>query len=371
MDMVVCNGSNFIRACIIILATTVVFAMKEDQTPFVEVSSFGRSYEGSEVSKIVLRNRRDTIIKIITYGATITEWWVKSSNGKSINIILGSDRLDDYIEGKVPAASVIGRYANRIKEAKFVIDGIEYQLTRNNGRNHIHGGKKNFSRVNWEIIEISDQTEACYVRMRYLSPDGEEGYPGNLIVTVTYTLTNQDELRIDYEAKTDKPTHVNFTNHAYFNLVGIGTIYDHWLWIDAQSYTPADRELIPTGEIRLVEGTPLDFRQPWRIGERISQLEPWLNGYDHNFVFSLNPFSVPRLVARLFSPQKDSILEVLTTEPGMQLYTGNHIGHRALCLETQHFPDSPNKPNFPSTLLRPGQVFKSTTIYRYSTLNQP
>ena len=332
--------------------------------PWIEQGIFGKLPDGQEVPYVTLRNHAGTVVRVIGYGATVIGWWVPDGEGGMVRILWGSERLEDYIKGRVPAASVIGRYANRIARARFVLNGRVYHLTVNNGRNHIHGGRKNFARVLWRLEGVGSQTDRVWARFTYWSRDGEEGYPGNLWVAVTYTLTDRNELRIDYEAKTDRPTHVNFTNHAYFNLAGEGDILGHELWLAAKYYTPADRELIPTGEIAPVEGTPLDFRTPHRIGDRIDQVEPWLKGYDHNFV--LPPSNgKPILAARLRLPEKRRVLEVWTTEPGLQLYTGNHIRHRGVCLETQHFPDSPNKPNFPSTVLRPGEKFQSTTIFHY------
>lgn len=333
---------------------------------WLEESGFGQMPDGRLVRQFTLRNQLGTVVKLIPYGATITGWWVKTGDGRFVNIVLGSEKFSDYLKGLVPAASVIGRYANRIARASFKIKDVEFSLTQNNGRNHIHGGHQNFSRVLWEVVRPIEP-ESVSVRFHYLSRDGEEGYPGNLHVWVTYKLTEQNELIIQYEAITDKDTHVNFTNHAYFNLVGWGTIEDHWLWVNASAYTPTDSELIPTGQIVPVDGTPLDFREVRRIGERIGNVEPWLKGYDHNFVLALSMRPEPVLSARLFSPKKDLVLEVWTTEPGMQLYTGNHIGRRGVCLETQHFPDSPNKPHFPPTLLRPGERFLSKTVYRVYT----
>ena len=330
----------------------------------LEEGLFGAMPDGRTVKQFTLRNRVGAVARVIPYGATLVGWWVPDGRGGVVNIVLGSERLEDYLRGRVPAASVIGRYANRIAGARFVLDGREYRLTANNGRNHIHGGRRNFARVLWDVEKVRIAPDSASVQFVYRSPDGEEGYPGNLTIRVVYTLTDRNELRLDYEAETDKATHVNFTNHAYFNLAGEGGILDHLLWIGAEAYTPADRELIPTGEIAPVACTPLDFRKPRRIGERIGRLEPWLKGYDHNFVLG-EPTEMPRLAARLSLPEAGRVLEVFTTEPGLQLYTGNHIGHRAVCLETQRFPDSPNKPQFPSTVLRPGRKFRSATIFRY------
>jgi aldose 1-epimerase len=256
------------------------------------------------------------------------------------------------------------------------LDGVEYRLAANHGRHHIHGGARNFARVVWDARVLPDESRQAAVRFSYVSRDGEEGYPGNLTVTVTYTLTDDNELRLDYEARTDKPTPVNLTNHAYFNLAGAGDVLGHELWLAAEQYTPADEELIPTGELASVKGTPLDFTTPTAVGARIDQLKPRPNGYDHNFVLR-GGRETPVVFARVRDPRSGRVMEVATTEPGVQLYTGNHLRefigqggarfgpHGGLCLETQHYPDSVNRPAFPSPILRPGQVFKSRTVFRF------
>jgi len=272
--------------------------------------------------------------------------------------------FETYAKGFGGSAAVIGRFANRIKNAAFKIDGKEYKLAANNGRNHLHGGRKGFASVVWSGSPIQGDGGPA-VRFTYLSKDGEEGYPGNLKVAVTYTLTDKDELRIDYEAETDQTTPVNLTNHAYFNLAGGGDVLDHLLWLAANRYTPTDAELIPTGEIVSVKGTPLDFTKPTRVGERIDKLRPGLNGYDHNYVID-NGGQGLVVAARLMEPKSRRFMEVRTTEPGVQLYTGNHLKHAGLCLETQHYPDSVNQTQFPSPLLKPGEKFKSTTVFAFS-----
>ncbi len=272
--------------------------------------------------------------------------------------------------------ATIGRYANRIAGGRFVLEGHEYQLAKNDGPNHLHGGIRGFDKVIWQAEPFS-QPSGIGVRFSYLSPDGEEGYPGNLSCRVTYLLTNDCQLEISYQATTDRPTHLNLTNHSYFNLSAgaRSNILDHELQIVASAFTPVNETLIPTGEIKPVAGTPFDFRQPVRIGERIDQVP---GGYDHNFV--LDNKGELAVVARVFEPDSGRKLELLTTEPGLQFYSGNFLdgtirgkggkiyGPRsAFCLESQHFPDSPNQPHFPSTILRPGEVFKSTTIFRFSS----
>ena len=326
----------------------------------VTESDFGRMPDGTPVKLFTLRNAKGITAKIITYGAIITEIQAPDRTGAIANVVLSAPDLESYLKGFGGAAAVMGRYANRIAKARFSLDGVEYKLAANNGKNHLHGGPNNFSKIVWQGKTLPNGVELTYV-----SKDGEEGYPGNLTVKVTYTLTDNNELRIDYEATTDKATPVNLTNHAYFNLAGGGSALDHELWLAADRYTVADGELIPTGEIAPVKGTGLDFTTPTRIGARIDQFKPRPGGYDHNFVLT-GDGKQPVLAARLTDPKSGRVMEVRTTEPGVQLYSGNHLKHGAVCLETQHYPDSPNQPKFPSTILRPGQTFKSTTIFAFS-----
>lgn len=344
----------------------------------VEQAVFGTLPDGAAVPLFTLRNARGVVVKIMAWGATITELHVPDRAGRLTNVVLGSDNLEAYLKGHPAAASVIGRFANRIAGARFTLDGVEYKLAANNGPNHIHGGLRNFARVLWQGRPVPAGPRAAAVQFTYHSPDGEEGYPGNLKVSVTYTLTDDNELRLDYEASTDKPTPVNLTNHAYFNLAGAGDALGHELWLDADYYTPTDQQLIPTGEVAPVKGTPLDFTTPTPLGARIEQLKPRPGGYDHNYVLKTDG-KTPKLFARAVEPQTGRVMEALTTEPGVQLYTGNHIRsftgsggavfgrHAGFCLETQHYPDSPNKPQFPSCTLRPGQLFRSSTIFRFLT----
>ncbi len=337
---------------------------------------FGQLGE-SVVKRYTLVNNHGMVVKIMSYGATITELRVPDRDGNIANVVLGSDSFEAYARRHPAAASVVGRFANRIAKARFVLDGIEYQLTANNGPNHIHGGRKNFSAVIWtgEILPAADGTA---VRLRYRSPDDEEGFPGNLDVSVTCTLTDNNELHLDYAARTDRPTVVNLTNHAYFNLAGAGDVLNHVLWLAADEYTPADQQRIPTGEIASVSGTPLDFRTPATLGSRIEQLKPTPGGYDHNYVLR-QAARQGAVFARVYEPKSGRVMEVTTTQPGVQLYTANHLRdfvgtdgvrfgpHGGFCLETQHYPDSPNKPQFPSTTLRPGEAFRSRTTFKFST----
>lgn len=321
-------------------------------------SEFGKMPDGAPVKMFTLRNAKGLTAKVITHGAIITELQVPDRNGAMTNVVLGAPDLQAYLKGYPGAAAVIGRFANRIAKARFTLDGVEYKLAANNGVNHLHGGPKGFAKVNWE-----GQALASGVQLTYLSKDGEEGYPGNLVVKVTYTLTDANEFRIDYEANTDKATPVNLTNHAYFNLAGGGSALDHELWLAAEHYTPGDDQLIPTGQIAPVKGTALDFTTATPLGARIDQFKPKPGGYDHNLVLK------GALAARLTEPKSGRVMEVRTTEPGVQLYSGNHLKHGAVCLETQHYPDSVNQPKFPSTILRPGQTFRSTTVFAFSTAN--
>jgi len=329
----------------------------------VEERDYGKGPDGAAIKEFTLRNGKGMTAKVISYGATLTELQVPDKTGATVSVVLGPKSLDEYLKGYLSAAATIGRYGNRIGNARFTLDGVEYKLAANNGKNHLHGGPTGFAKRVWNS-KAPDES-AARVEFTYLSRDGEEGYPGNLNVKVTYTLTDKNELRIDYEATTDKATVVNLTNHAYFNLAGSGNILDHELWLAADKYTPVDDGLIPTGEIASVKGTPLDFTKPTRVGARIDQFKPKLNGYDHNYIVNGGGKSLT-LAARLTDPKSGRVMEMHTTQPAFQLYTGNHVKHGGLCLETQHYPDSPNKPNFPSTTLRPGETFKSASVYAFA-----
>ena len=335
------------------------------EPPSVCSEVFGQMDGGVQVMRYTLRNQNGMVVRVMTFGATITEILAPNRTGKLQNVILGSDEFEDYQRGFGVSASVIGRVANRIAGARFSLDGKEYRLAANNGKNHIHGGRRGFASVLWsgEILPVRDVSAS--VRFRYLSKDGEEGYPGNLQVAVTYTLDEQNRLRLEYEAETDQATIVNLTNHAYFNLAGAGDILSHELQLNADRYTPANRQLIPTGEIANVRGTFLDFIRSEKIGTRINFLKPRMKGYDHNYVINGGGKSLV-FAARLRDPVSGRVMEVHTTEPGLQLYTGNHLDHKALCLETQHYPDSIHHPHFPSIVLRPGSRFRSETVFSFS-----
>jgi aldose 1-epimerase len=332
--------------------------------------SFGRLQDGRDVRIHTLVNAEGMKVRVMDWGATITEVLAPDRLGRMTNVVLGSDRLADYLGGFPGSASAIGRYANRIREGRFPLEGREVRVTVNNGRNHLHGGREGFGSKLWASSTRAEKHSAS-VTFRLRSPDGEEGFPGNMEVEVTYTLTDDNELRIDYGAKTDKTTVVNLTNHAYFNLAGTGDILNHSLQIESDGTSSVDGELIPLGPTLAVAGTPLDFRTPHRVGDRIGR------GYDHNFVLR-GAVGKLRRAARLVDPVSGRVMECLTTEPCVQLYTANHFGgrpedpaawrkHPALCLETQHHPDAPNHPAFPSTTLRPGAAFHSTTVYRFTT----
>jgi aldose 1-epimerase len=305
---------------------------------------------------------------------------VPERDGNLADIALGFDNLNDYVERNPFFGATVGRYANRIGGAKFVLEGVEYPLAANNGPNHLHGGKKGFDKVVWRLEDIGKDADRAAVKLTYVSEDGEEGYPGNLACSVTYTLTSDNELRIDFEAETDKTTVINLTNHSYFNLAGqgAGNILDHVVMLNADKYTVFDETLIPTGEIRSVEETPFDFTSPTSIGARIGQVGI---GYDQNYVLSKGSAREGSLTlcARVLEPTSGRIMEIHTTEPGVQFYTGNFLDgtltgkegkvykkHYGFCLETQHYPDSPNKPDFPSVVLQPGQKFTSTTVFTFS-----
>jgi len=330
------------------------------------------------VKLFTLTNSKGMVVKVTNYGGIITEIRAPDARGNIDNVVLGFDDLDSYLKGHPFFGAIAGRVANRIAKGKFTLDGKEYHLAVNNGPNSLHGGLKGFDKVVWKAQPVSSPKGPA-LQLSYLSRDGEEGYPGNLAVTVTYTLTENDELEIDYSAKTDKATPVNLTNHSYFNLAGSGDILDHELTLNASRYTLTDDTLIPTGAIESVKGTPYDFTVASRIGSRFDQLTKKPVGYDDNFVLNGGGKGMT-WAARVYEPKSGRTLEVLTTEPGVQFYTGNfldgslkgHNGmvykqHTGFCLETQHYPDSINHPEFPSSVLRPGQTLKSTTVFKFGT----
>ena len=339
---------------------------------------FGRLPDGSPVDIYTLKNEAGLEARIMTYGAILVSLKVPDQRGVLADVTLGFDTLAGYLGAHPYFGAVIGRYGNRIAKARFTLDGVEYRLAANNNQNSLHGGLKGFDKVVWgaEALQAAD---GVGLRLAYVSRDGEEGFPGNLAVTVVYTLTNANELLIGYEATADKATPVNLTNHAYWNLKGEGRgdILGHVLQLEADEITAVDSaaNLIPTGAIVPVAGTPFDFTVPHAIGERMARVE---GGYDHNFVLRSGGGKMA-FAAHVEEPESGRIMEVWTDQPGIQLYTGNFLDgtvvgkggqaygkHAAFCLETQHFPDSPNHPNFPSTILEPGQVYRTTTVHKFS-----
>jgi|SRR6185437_11015384 len=331
--------------------------------------------DGKPVYLYTLVNDKGDTVTISNYGGTVTSFVTPDKNGKYSSVIIGFDSLAPYLQHPPYFGALIGRYGNRIGDAKFSLDGTVYHLAANDGKNTLHGGIKGFDKVVWDASIPNDTVPS--LTLKYLSKDGEEGYPGNLNVTVTYTLTNDNGLKIDYSATTDKATPVNLTNHSYFNLSGDvhNSILDETLMIDADSYTPVDSTLIPTGEIKSVAGTPFDFRTPKKIGKDFADVK---GGYDHNFVLNRKDSSLQK-VASLSDSISGRTMDIYTTQPGLQFYTGNFLDgkfinrgnqpltqHSALAVETQHFPDSPNKPNFPSTILKPGETYHEVTIYQVS-----
>jgi aldose 1-epimerase len=329
----------------------------------VEQSDFGKTQEGEAVKLITLRNSKGMRAEIITYGAIIKGVWAPDRNGAFTNVLLTTDSIEKYQRGFGGGAAVIGRVANRIAGAQFDLEGQTYKLAANNGKNTIHGGRKGFAQAVWTVEKTASKNNEASVTLTYMSKDGEEGFPGNLKTSVTYTLTDKNEFRLDYEADTDKTTIVNLTNHAYWNLAGGGNCLDNILQIPAEKYTPAGDDLIPTGELAPLKGTPMDFQKPTRIGDRMDQLKK-LNGYDHNFV--LGDDKKMKLAARLTDPKSGRVMEVRTTQPAVQLYTANHLNHTAVCLETQHYPDSIHHANFPSIVVKPKQPLKETTLFIFS-----
>ncbi len=350
----------------------------------IEKNIFGKLEDGSTVYLITLKNKNGMKADIISYGATVVSLTSPDKNNKYEDIVLGYDNLDGYIKDNAYFGSIVGRYGNRIAKGQFTLGGQKYQLTINNNENHLHGGKIGFNKKNWELVNTNENENDASSTFKYLSQDGEEGYPGNLELLVTYTLTNNNELKIDYIAKTDKITILNPTHHSYFNLTGNpnNTILDHEVMINANEFTPVNASLIPTGKLESVENTPLDFRKPKNIGNDINsdyaQIKLGL-GYDHNFVINRTNNDVIK-IAEVYEPTTGRFMEVFSDQPGVQFYTGNFLNGSAIgkngikynyrtgfCLEAQHFPDSPNQPKFPSVTLKPEEVYKQTTIYKFSS----
>jgi len=346
--------------------------------PPIERTEFGTLSDGSTVERFTLRNANGIEVVLSSLGAAIHSIRTPDRTGTSADVVLGFDTLDEWVRNPPFFGVVVGRYANRIASGKFSLEGSDYTLATNNAPNHLHGGTRGFDKVVWTAVPV-DMPSGAAIRMTYFSKDGEEGYPGNMNVSVLYTLGADNTLRLDYAATTDKATVVNLSNHAYFNLAGSGTVLQHELEINADRFTPVNATLIPTGELADVQGTPFDFRTPMAIGARIGADHEQIRiggGYDHNFVLNGTPGQL-RLAARAVDPSSGRTLEVQTTEPGVQLYSANFADpisgrggrvyprHAGFCLETQHFPDSPNQPSFPTTTLRPGRTFASTTVFAF------
>ncbi|MCG8307570.1 MAG: galactose mutarotase [Cytophagales bacterium] len=351
---------------------------KDNYTPVMK-ARFQVTHEGKRIDLYTIRNSKGMIVQLTNYGGKLVSIIVPDKDGKPGDVCLGYESAEEYIRGIASLGATMGRVTNRIANARFTLNDSVYHLAKNNGAHTIHGGAKGFRYRVWDARQLDDQN----VELSYFSKDGEEGFPGNLTLKVLFSVTNDNELKLTYHATTDKPTMVNFTNHAFFNLSGAGTgdILDHELMVNAHAFTPVDADAIPTGEIKAVDGTPLDFRELTRIGDRIDEDFDQLKhvgGYDHNFVIHKNENELA-MAALLYDPASGRVMEVKTTEPGIQIYTANSLSGKdmgkggkaygprsSVCLETQHFPDSPNHPNFPSTVLNPGEDYVSTTIYRFS-----
>ena len=343
----------------------------------VEKSSFGKTKDDKEVNLFTCTNNGGSVMKMIDYGAIMVSLEVPDKDGKLANVTLGFDSVDGYVERHPYFGATVGRYCNRIAAGKFTLDGEEYTLATNNDPNHLHGGELGFDKHMWEAEEIK-MDNAVGVKFHRVSPDGEEGYPGNLDVAVEYTLTNDNEVKVDFTATTDKATVLNLTNHNYWNLAGAGsgTVLDHELEIFADFYLAVNDTLIPTGELTNVEETPLDFTTPHKIGERIKLIEADPVGYDHCYSLRNQDSSNLELAARVTEPSSGRVMEIYTTQPGIQLYSGNFLDgseggngykqYEAFCLETQHYPDSPNQADFPSTVLKPGETFRQTTVHKFT-----
>lgn len=344
----------------------------------IEKQDFGKIEDGRNVFLYILTNKNGLTAKITNYGGILTSLSVPDRNGEFADIVLGYETLEEYIKDTNYFGATIGRFANRIAKGKFTLNGVEYSMAINDGPNHSHGGIKGFNKALWNAEQIQSETDAS-LKLAYLSKDGEENYPGNLNCEVIYTLTDDDELKISYEARTDKTTIINLTHHSYFNLAGYdsGKIFDHEISINAEHFTPVDKNLIPTGQIKSIKDTPMDFTCSKAIGAEIAQTE---NGYDHNFVLNNTDGSLIA-AATVYEPTTGRAMQVATTEPGLQFYTGNFLDgsqrgkgttyqrQTAFCLEAQHYPDSPNQPKFPSAILNPGQKYTQLTVYKFFTKN--
>ena len=349
-------------------------------SPSVVKAAFGRMPDGATVDRYTLTNSLGLQAEVMTYGATLTAVRVPDRRGRLANVTLYLDTFEDYLGGHPLFGSVVGRYANRIAGAAFTLDGVEHALTPNAGKNHIHGGRNGFQKILWDARPVRGDG-GVGVELTHTSPDGHEGYPGTLNVKVTYTLTEANELKMAYEARTNKPTHVNLTNHAYWNLAGAGAgdVFGHLLTLNADRYLAADKRKIPLGPMTPVKGTPMDFTLPKTIGSRIDQVDD--RNYDHCYVLNKKEGERLSFAARVVEPNSGRVMDVYTTQPGVQVYTAKHLSNRlkaggktygpyhGVCLETQHFPDSPNRPAFPSTVLRPGETYRHVTVHTFGVVD--
>lgn len=396
MNKLMLRTSSF--SILILLFAGLTFAKKPSAQPIaseaqetmkmaIDKTSFGKTADGEEVDLYTLTNSNGMKVAVTNYGAIVVSLYAPDRHGHLDDVVLGYETLDEYLKETPYFGAIVGRYGNRIAQGRFTLDGTEYKLATNEDgdENHLHGGEKGFDKVVWQG-ESFEEADAVGVKLTYLSTDGEEGYPGNLTTIVSYALTNNNELKISYEITTDKATPVNLTHHSYFNLAGQGNgdILKHHLMLNADRFTPVNQLLIPTGELRPVKGTPMDFIHPTPIGARVNQKDQQLEfggGYDHNWVLNKTDSSLA-LAATVYESQTGRFMEVLTTEPAVQFYCGNFLDgtitgkggkvyqrRSGFCLEAQHFPDSPNHPEFPSTILEPGQKYLQTTVYRFSVKN--
>ena len=374
MQFVMLSSAGLYAACFVGCASM------SKPTGTISQAPFGKTADGTPVEIYTLRNSKGMEARIMTYGGIIVSLKVPDKNGTFGDVVLGYDNLDDYVKNNPFFGALVGRYGNRIAKGKFTLDGHEYTLALNNAPNNLHGGPVGFDKRVWKVARADVSQDGPRLELTYLSKDGEEGFPGNLNVTATYTLTDDNGLRLDYTATTDKATLCNLTQHSYFNLAGKGDVLNHLVFINADKFTPVDNTLIPNGELKPVAGTPFDFCKPMSIGARINADDEQIkfgSGYDHNWVVN-KPLGKLGLVARVTEPTTGRIMEVLSTEPGVQFYTGNYLDgitgkggwvyqkRNGLCFEPQHYPDSPNHPQFPSAELKPGQTYQNTIIYRFS-----
>jgi aldose 1-epimerase len=377
------NLANWILAATFIMTALIMLCSCKQKSANLAQSitraEFGKLPDGRIADLYTLTNRNGLVMKVTNYGGTVTSLSVPDKNGEFADIVLGCDSLQDYFKATAYFGAIVGRYGNRIAKGEFILDGKTYTLAKNNGPNTLHGGLIGFDKMIWDATEIND-TSGVGLKLQYMSRDGEEGYPGNLNVSVTYMLTNKNEFKIEYLATTDKSTPLNLTHHSYFNLAGAGNgdVLNHQLFINARKYTVVDSTFIPTGELRDVKGTALDFTKMQTIGSRIKELGGNPIGYDHNYVL-INGEKKLALAAKVIDPESGRAMEVYTDQPGVQFYTGNFLDgsitgkggkaynqYSGFCLETQKFPDSPNQPSFPDCILKPGELYKSTTIYKFS-----